>query len=248
MQPLAPVSLSELCVNLRPLTIGSRNMHTRFIKCLIVLLSLSDLLAQKHDVGCWYIYFGNQKWNARWNWFNEIQFRNYDFGADLEQLLLRTSIGYTFPGTQGNLSAGYAYVLSENYISPNEKRRLHEHRPFQQFLLRQQWTRLYIQHRYRLEERFLAGDFRLRFRYFLAGQLPFNRPTLDRSAIYLSLYNELFVHTDKPVFDRNRLFAAVGYTFNKNLRFEMGWMAQLLENRWRSQLQLVFYNNLPLKN
>ena len=58
---------------------------------LFVLLSFgfSDFVySQKAEIGNWFIYFGNQKINQNWNWHNEIQYRNYDFIGDTNQLLL----------------------------------------------------------------------------------------------------------------------------------------------------------------
>jgi len=65
-------------------------------KLLIIFLCLAPFLGfgQSSDFGNWYIYLGNKKINSRWNWHNEVQYRNYNLGGDLEQLLLRTGIGY----------------------------------------------------------------------------------------------------------------------------------------------------------
>ena len=46
--------------------------------------------AQKTDVGNWFIYFGNQKINDKWSFWNEVQYRNYNFAGDLEQFLIET--------------------------------------------------------------------------------------------------------------------------------------------------------------
>jgi hypothetical protein len=66
--------------------------------------------------------------------------------------------------------------------------------------------------------------------------------------IYLSAYNEVFLNTQKTVFDRNRLYGAIGYVINKNIKMEAGFMAQTLETKNRNQFQLVVFNNLPLQN
>ena len=62
--------------------------------------------AQKSDVGNWFIYFGNQKINKKWNWHNEVQYRNYNFAGDLQQLLLRTGIGYNLTENNSNVLMG----------------------------------------------------------------------------------------------------------------------------------------------
>src|SRR5664279_2673511 len=73
------------------------------------------LHAQKSDVGSWFIYFGNQQINKKWNWWNEVQYRNYNFIGDLEQLVFRTGIGYNLTENNNNVLLGYAFIYSEPY-------------------------------------------------------------------------------------------------------------------------------------
>ena len=134
--------------------------HLIFTLCIFLLTETS--YAQKTDVGNWFIYFGSQQLNKKWNWWNEVQYRNFNFAGDLEQLLLRTGIGYNLTENNNNLLLGYAFIYAEPYIAnTNEKGSTQEHRLYQQFITRQKFGRVFIQHRYRLEERFLV-DFELR--------------------------------------------------------------------------------------
>jgi len=215
----------------------------------ILLLIPLQGMAQDSQSGNWLMYFGNQKINDRWNWHNEIQYRNYNFVGDLEQLLLRTGIGYNLSANNNNLLLGYAYIHSEPYIAgTDEKSNVNEHRIFQQFITRQQFSRFYLQHRYRIEERFIEDDFKMRFRYFLGLNIPLNKKEMVSKAVYLSLYNEIFIQPKSPVFDRNRIYGAIGYVFSKNIRIEAGWMTQLLEKSHRGQFQIAMFNTMQLKN
>ena len=211
------------------------------------LLSPQFSHSQKSEVGNWFIYFGNQKINSRWNWHSEVQYRNYNFAGDLEQLLIRTGIGYNLTPNNNNILLGYGYILSKPYIAgTDEKREVKEHRIYQQYITRQQFGRLYLQHRYRIEERFIEDDFKVRFRYFLAANLALTKKTLEPGTLYLSAYNEIFINDLSPVYDRNRVYGALGYCLGKHFRLELGGMTQLLENRKRTQFQVVLFNNLPL--
>jgi len=88
--------------------------------------------AQDSNIGNWLIYIGNKKLKNGWNIHNEVQYRNYDAIGDLEQLLLRTGIGYNLTENNNNLLVGYGYILSENYIGDsNDKVSVNEHRVFQ---------------------------------------------------------------------------------------------------------------------
>lgn len=99
---------------------------------LIAGLMLPNLvLSQDSDFGNWLIYIGNKKLNQKWNLHHEIQYRNYDIIGDLEQLLLRTGLGYTFNDHKKNILLGYGYILSDNYIgNTDEKNSISEHRIF----------------------------------------------------------------------------------------------------------------------
>ena len=222
----------------------------RLFLFVFLLLGINNsLYSQKSDIGNWFIYFGNQKINQNWNWHNEIQYRNYDFIGDTNQLLLRTGLGYNLTENNNNVLLGYAFVNTHKYIpNSDQKQGSNEHRIFQQFITKQNFGRFYFLHRFRVEERFLPDDFQVRLRYFLNATIPLNKKTLDKNAIYFSTYNEIFVNTEKPLFDRNRIYAALGFVINKNFKVEAGFMSQILEQSNRNQFQMVIFNNLPFNN
>lgn len=215
--------------------------------CFLLVLFLStNVNAQSTDTGNWFLYFGNQKINNRWNWHNEVQYRNYNFAGDLEQLLLRTGIGYNLSENNNNLLLGYAYVHSEPYVAgTDEKLNTTEHRIFQQFITKQQFGRVNIQHRYRFEQRFIEEDFKMRARYFLSLNVPINKKEMEKNAVYASAYNEIFINTEANYFDRDRIYGGIGYCFNKNFKVEAGIMTQILSNSSRTQFQIMFFNSLP---
>ncbi len=220
-----------------------------FLSILFLLGFNYTVYSQKSEIGNWLIYFGNQKLNQNWNWHNEIQYRNYDFFGDTNQLLLRTGIGYNLTENNDNVLLGYAFVNTHKYI-PNSDQKIesNEHRIFQQFINKQNFGRFYLLHRCRLEERFISDDFQVRLRYFMNINIPLNKKTLDKNAIYLSAYNEIFVNTEKSFFDRNRIYVALGFVINKNFKVEAGVMSQILEQSNRNQFQIVIFNNLPFNN
>jgi hypothetical protein len=216
----------------------------------LMLFSSTISFAQKSDVGNWFIYSGNQAINKKWNWWNEVQYRNYNFIGDLQQLVIRTGIGYNLTENNNNILLGYAFINSQQYPQGSENKEdkvsSNENRLYEQFITRQNFGRVFIQHRYRVEERFLANDFRMRFRYQLSFNVPININTMSKNAFYASAYNEIFLNAQSPVFDRNRLYGGFGYVINKNFRVETGLMAQIQENTSRSQLQMMLVNTLPL--
>lgn len=224
-------------------------MKKHFLSSFIFLAFFSTTQAQKSDIGNWLIYFGNKAINKKFNWHHEVQYRNYNAIGDLQQLLLRTGIGYNLTENNNNILLGYGFIHSQNYL-PNkiDKSSNNEHRIYQQFLTRQNFGRVFLQHRYRIEERFLKDDFQMRFRYFVAANIPFSKKTMAPNTFYASAYNEIFINAQKTFFDRNRLYGAIGYVLNKSMKAEIGFMAQTQQARNRNQFQIVFFNNLPLRN
>jgi hypothetical protein len=221
-----------------------KKIHKSKIAALTIALVLPFFaLSQDSNLGNWLIYIGNKKLNSKWNIHNEVQYRNYNAIGDLEQLLLRTGVGYNI--TEGNnLLLGYGYILSENYIGESDdKVSVNEHRIFQQFTTKQNVGKLSLSHRYRFEQRFVESDFKMRFRYFLGLKIPLQYKEDGNNPLYVSLYNEIFLNTKSSIFDRNRVFGGLGYKFSDALRFELGYMNQFFENSGRDQINLIAFVN-----
>ena len=213
---------------------------------LFIFCSCTISIAQPSKNGNWLIYIGNQKINKKWNLWSEVQHRNYNFIGDVEQLLLRTGVGYNLSEDNNNILLGYSFIQSHKYDNITwQKNKTEEHRIFQQFITKQNFSSFYTQHRFRIEERFFTNDFKLRFRYFLSINKPINKKTLEKDAIYLSTYNEIFLNDRKTIFDRNRLYGGIGYCINKSIKLEVGYMSQMFEDGNRNQFQIILFNNTP---
>ena len=203
----------------------------------IALISMSAI-SQESGPGNWLIYIGSKQLNSKWNLHHEIQYRNYNAIGNLEQLLLRTGLGYKI-GEKSNLLLGYGYINSENYTGDeDEKITVEEHRIFQQFISKHNIGKLSLQHRYRFEQRFVAKDFKTRFRYFLGLNIPFKE-----SKYYLSAYNEIFLNGASNVFDRNRVYGGLGYKVSSGIKLELGYMNQIFETSSRDQINLITFIN-----
>jgi len=224
------------------------NKNNRGLKMKLAILAMMLMLpiisfGQDSNLGNWLIYIGNKKIDSIWNIHNEVQYRNYNAIGDLEQLLLRTGLGFNVnPNT--NVLLGYGYILSENYIGDSDdKVKVNEHRIFQQFTTKQNVGKIKLGHRYRFEQRFVESDFKLRFRYFLSLNIPLGHNKSGNSPFYISMYNEIFLNSKSAIFDRNRVYGGLGYSFNDHVRLELGYMNQFFESDSRDQINIITFIN-----
>lgn len=217
----------------------------KYILCLLLIISsLDTALAQDKNYGNWFVYFGNQKINNKWLLQSDMQYRLNQIPNQKSQLLLRAGIGYNLTEANNNILLGLAYVQSNWEEGDETISTTHEKRIYQQYLYKQKRNNLFLTHRVRLEERFIANDFALRSRYFLSVQKPLNGKLLNRRSLYVSGFNELFIDISNQKFDRNRFFTGIGYGVTNDIRLETGYLIQSQKNSTRGQFQLIVYNNL----
>ena len=205
-------------------------------------------VGQSNNVGTWFVYFGNQKINDKWNIQSDFQYHDYQFFGQRNQFLARAGLGYNLKPQNHNLLLGYAYIATDSYdeFDLNTSTKI-ENRIYQQYLYKNKVGSSSLTHRFRLEERFFPNEFGLRARYFISVQKPLGSKNIAKGNTYLSAYNELFVDIKDPKFDRNRLYAGLGIGINESIRVETGYMIQAQKNITRGQLQLILINNLPFK-
>ena len=74
---------------------------------------------------------------------------------------------------------------------------------------------------------------------------------MKKNTIYLALYNELFINGQRDIgsgsvelFDRNRLYVALGYVLKKGLKIQMGIMNQSTDNWSKNQLQFSLHHKI----
>ncbi|MBK7681094.1 MAG: DUF2490 domain-containing protein [Bacteroidetes bacterium] len=143
--------------------------------------------------------------------------------------------------------SGCRYANTSKYNARNDaKINTDENRLFQQLLFGNQFGRISINHRYRLEQRYFKVQDILRFRYSLNLQCPLNKKEIVPGAVYLSLSNEIFINNKTPNFDRFRNIGEIGYFISPSFRVESGLLWQILEKSNRCQIRFSVLQTIDL--
>lgn len=222
-----------------------------FLVALTTTTSFSQV--ETSQTGAWYMYFFNTTFkDSNWGIQGDFQYRDWQGLGDMEQLLLRSGVTYSPDNSNAVFTLGYANITTGDFGESSDTSG--ESRIYQEALLPQKLgERFYITHRFRYEQRFVENqDFRTRYRYNLFLNVPLNQKDLSKKAIYLALYNELFINGQTDIgdnrsvqlFDRNRTYLGAGYALTNNLRLQVGWMNQKTVNWGKGQLQFSLHHTL----
>jgi hypothetical protein len=230
---------------------GVRRVLLTVVLLLFGLAPSTVARVDEDQLGAWYMYFWSTRLeDSRWGFQGDGQFRNWDLGGDLEQLLLRGGLTYTPASGQVTFILGYANVTTGAFGEDDDT--VGEDRIYQEVLLPQKiGQRLYLRHRFRFEQRWVEGqDFRTRFRYNLFADIALNRKDLGKGAIYVAIYNEIFINGQREIgnggevelFDRNRIYGAIGYGLSDSMKIQGGYMYQVTERISKGQLQVSLHH------
>ncbi|WP_149524507.1 DUF2490 domain-containing protein [Sphingobacterium hotanense] len=219
-------------------------MKSTFLFLVLAITGIGFSYAQQLESAL--LYYGQTKFdNSRFGIYHEAQLRDFQFGGDHNQTLIRVGGRYQI---KPFLTAifGYGFIYSELKGDPNAP--FNEHRIFQDFVLTHVLKSTRIRHRLRLEERFIEDrDVYGRARYCLFADIPLSEKNFNAGGTYLALYEEAFINVLQPstqkTFDRNRIYAGVGYKVKDNLGIQLGSMLQHVgSNKGTFQMQLSFHH------
>ena len=227
------------------------------IAAIVAVLALVPPSAQaqvdESQTGLWSMYFWNTTFgDGPWGAQGDVQYRQFDIGQDLEQILIRGGVTWRPREMQNVLvTFGYANITSGTF-GPSDAE-TDEDRIYQEALLSHKpasW--LNIRHRFRTEQRWVDDqDFRTRFRYAAFADIPLNGVAPGPGSLYLAFYNEIFINGEREIndgvevdlFDRSRTYAALGYGLTNGLRLQFGYMHQETANLGKGQVQMSVHHN-----
>ena len=214
------------------------------IACLIVPVTLLSQ-TKEDELGSWWMFFGTHHLNEKYSIHYETQLRHYEIGANFFQLLPRVGLNYKIDDNS-MVTAGYAWIPTQPVLGEGfEGDLVTENRIWQQFILRNKIKNINFRHRYRLEQRWVKQnnftDYKNRVRYMLSAKVPLSKN--EDSPLFLFIYDEVFLHIDDNPFNQNRLYAALGYTVNKNMNIQAGYLRHRNGDLNLNRLQLAVFLN-----
>ncbi|GAA4470573.1 hypothetical protein GCM10023189_59400 [Nibrella saemangeumensis] len=166
----------------------------------------------------------------KWGGFAEVQGRSNTLFREFFYYELKGGISY-------DLSPSFTFTLAGGRYATYDYKELTdgplntEKRFWQQLVINHFLDRLRFEHRYRVEQRWFtfrddSQSFRNRIRYRLNMFLPVNKRTITSNTFFLSAFDEIFLNPTGPTFERNRLYAGIGYQLNNALTLQLGWVNQ----------------------
>ena len=206
----------------------------------------------ENELGNWLIFNSTIRFTDQWSIFTEAQVRLWEVVSNLNETLLRISGQYDI---SPEAMVGLGYLRADTWPFDESGRERIEHRIYQQFAMRQAWTRALFEHRFRLEQRWFSRnetsdtDYSNRVRYRLQVTVPLTSETMEPGTYFINVYNETFITfgSGERSFDQNRFYVAGGHQFTPlvNLQLGMLWQARSTTDFFR--LQIFYTHNFDLR-
>ncbi|MBD1393087.1 DUF2490 domain-containing protein [Mucilaginibacter glaciei] len=224
----------------------------------VAFLTPFKLFAQENQFSGWGAIFHSQRFGKHWGASFDGQFRSASHFDYLRNILLRPSVNYHFDGNK-MVALGYAYVTLNGRTASGDKTFRPESRIWQQFTINTKFgSNNTLQHRFRLEQRFLGNTtntnnhyFAQRLRYFARAIVPFKHGQAFIKGPFAALQDEIFVNVQNKekvnnhFFDQNRAYAALGYRIRKEVDVEAGYLNQYTKSATaytiNHVIQVAFY-------
>ncbi|OZI07148.1 hypothetical protein BWI93_16360 [Siphonobacter sp. BAB-5385] len=166
----------------------------------------------------------------KWGGFAEVQARSNSVFQEFFYSELKGGVTYDINKnfTVGMAGGRYAtYDFQDLSAGPLNT----EGRMWEQLVINQYLDRLRFEHRYRVEQRWFTfrdgtHPYRNRIRYRLNMFIPLNNKSIKEKTYFISIFDEIFLNPKGPTFERNRLFAGLGYQITKHWTVQVGWVNQ----------------------
>ena len=192
----------------------------------------------------WFATTANLKVSNRLTILLDGQYRYIE--GHPQQFQARTGLEVKINDHLSIIPLAYVYTWNSIYGHLPSHYANNEHRIWQQAFYKHDVWKMKIDHRVRVEERFMqrkpdesySANKQIRLRYRFMARLPLNSEKIEPKTVFASAYDEVFYSCGEALGfgeyvtfhepDQNRIFLGAGYQVNKELSLTLGGLYQML--------------------
>jgi len=198
----------------------------RFIILFLLCTFQASLFSQnpsEYFLGLWYTYGSNHRLSERISLTPYAELRFYEPSSNYNLAFISLRGNYHL-SSKSSMGLGYAYLDIDTVFEFDDVPHVKENRIFEQYVYKHKLRKINVEHRGRLEQRFLQfkdrNELQQRFRYRLSLKYKLNK------TFYLIMMDEPFVNFQDQVFHENRFYAGIGINVLKHTQFQIGYLKQ----------------------
>jgi hypothetical protein len=242
----------------------SRGIRSIFfgVCCWLYLCGPALAIEPEHKLGTWIGATSNLRFSDRWSLFLQGEARTWEPLNNLNEFLWRVSGRYDF---NKKYRGEFGYVRVDTW--PYEATGLgkfDENRLYQEFLFKQSWGKTKINHRFRLEQRWITTPemgkkYSNRLRYKLQFKRPLRGDKIVPGTYFVKALNEIFIDLDRNGYwfdlegfdkglNQNRLNIGVGRQLTKSSSITLGGLWQHRPNTNFYRVLLGYSHNFDLRS
>ncbi len=193
----------------------------------IGLIFSANVICQTSNVGTYSVLNIFYKANNKVTLWSELQTRSNNLYSDFYYTQYKGGVIYKLPNSDNSIFIGggrySTYSLPGNFTNPIKTDEL---RLWEQLTLNNTYAHFKVEHRYRLEHRWINNDYKTRLRYRINPSWIINKRTIEPHALIVNVFDEIFLGNNNPHFETNRYYIGLGYVYSKLLTFQIGLLHQ----------------------
>lgn len=220
-----------------------------YVSIFIFVISFNAIFSQtpiEDEIGSWFTLSGDYKVSEKISFSNLINAWDYEIADNFNFILYNLSVNYAVsPKLTTTLAYGYSDI--DSGFETNTPHTF-ENRITEQIGYKHKLLRLPINHRFRVEQRFLSkldeNILHNRLRYSIGTEIALN------NTLFLNISNEYIstVQTKKvDGFSENRLYTALGIKISKAVNTQVGYLNRKIRGLDLHRLQLGLFYKIDLR-
>ncbi|MFB9055636.1 DUF2490 domain-containing protein [Mariniflexile ostreae] len=207
---------------------------------LLLVISVSHCYSQSPEdkLGSWYMLDANHRISDKFGIKTGGEFRTYEVFDNINLLFYYAGVNYHL-NTKASFSLVYGYLDIDKSYATSGQSHLYENRIYEQFSYNHKTSFLPLNHRLRLEHRFMHFHHnhttQHRLRYRLGTKIK-----LD-NLFFINIRNEVFANLEGEVFTENRFYTALGLNVSKSSNIQLGYLNHEISKSNLHRLQVGLF-------